>query len=63
MEKHNDLLLELVEKKIIKAKQVFMASAILMALEKDGIIYADITGQDNNIYLGPIKIFELPKND
>lgn len=51
----------LVNNGIVKEKPALFAGAVLTSLEKDGEIQTTITSQDNKIYLGPIKIIDLPK--
>lgn len=52
---------ELVEKKIVKPKPAMFAMVALQSLQKDGRVSVALTKQDNKIYLGPIRIFELPQ--
>ena len=53
----------LVRKNIIKQKEAMTATFALMALQRDGVITTNITTQKNKIYLGPIKIMEMPLKD
>ncbi len=47
--------------KIIRPKEAMLASMFIKSLENDdGIIDSSITSQNNKIYLGPMKVFELP---
>ncbi len=50
----------MVEGGILKPKDAAMASMIIKSLEKDGVISSTITSQENKIYLGPMKVFEMP---
>ncbi len=60
IQNHQAFLLDLVSKKIVRAKAATFASIALQAMQKDGVIATTITSQDNKIYLGPIKIYEFP---
>lgn len=51
---------EMIEKKIIKPKPAMFAMVALQSLQKDGRVSVALTKQDNKIYLGPIRILELP---
>ncbi|MGH1455191.1 MAG: 1-acyl-sn-glycerol-3-phosphate acyltransferase [Alphaproteobacteria bacterium] len=51
----------LVINRIVKEKPALFAGIALTAIEKDGAVNTTITNQDNKIYLGPIKVLELPK--
>ncbi len=55
------LLFEMVEKKVIKEKPAMFATMAMKALEQDGIVKTTIRSNDNKIYLGPLKVLELPK--
>lgn len=62
LENHNDFMTELAEKNIIKQKQYFIALAALTALQRDGVVSTTLTRQDNSLYLGILRIAELPEN-
>ncbi len=51
---------EMLSSNIIKPKAAMFASIALKSLEKEGVISSSITSQGNKLYLGPIKILELP---
>ncbi len=51
----------LLQNNIVKEQPAMFASIALKSLEKDGAVQTSLTSQDNKIYLGPIKVFELPK--
>lgn len=61
LKNHAAYLMELVRKKIIKEKPAMFAGAVLSALQKDGVVTTTITRQNNVIYLGPLRIAELPR--
>lgn len=61
IERYEPLLIELVAKKIVKEKPAMFAGVALKALERDGVVTTTLASQDNKIYLGPIRIIELPK--
>ncbi len=54
---------DLVRKNIIKQKQAMTLTFALQALQRDGVIKTSITTQKNKIYLGPIKIMEMPLHE
>lgn len=58
---HESFIQKLVQEKIIKENPAMIASFALAALKKDGEVLTTITSQDNKVYLGPIKIIDLPK--
>lgn len=58
---HVGFIMELTQKKIIKEKPAMFAMAALTALQKDGIVTTTISRQENILYLGPIRIAELPR--
>ena len=53
-------LARLVENNIVEPKPALFAGIALQALQRDNVVETTITSQDNKIYLGPIKIIELP---
>lgn len=63
IENYGDFISELSEKNIIKPKQALIALTALTALQKDGVVTTTITRQDNSVYLGMIRIAELPKEE
>lgn len=60
LENHMPFLLDLVAKNLVKQKEAMFASIALNALQQDGVVHTTLTSQDNKIYLGPLRIFELP---
>lgn len=60
LENFAPFLTELTQRKIIKAKAAMFAGVALTALEKDGVIRTTLTSDKRKIYLGPIRIAELP---
>ncbi len=55
-----DMLSKLAQSQAIPSKQALIAAATLAAMEKDGIVTTTLTNQEHKVYLGLIKIFELP---
>ncbi len=63
IENYQPFLTELIVRKIVKAKAAMFAGVALTALEKDGLVETTLTSDKNKIYLGPLKIMELPEQD
>ncbi len=55
------LLKKLMKNKIVKEKPAMFASMALNAMQKNGVVRTTIKSSNNKIYLGPLKILELPK--
>ncbi len=51
----------LLRNNIVDEQPAMFASMALKSIEKDGAVNTTLSSQDNKIYLGPIKVFELPK--
>ena len=60
LENFAPFLIELTQRKIVKPKAAMFTSIALKALEKDGVVRTTLTSNKHKIYLGPIKILELP---
>ncbi len=58
---HDDFMMKLVSRKIIKENAAMMASFTLATLKKDGAVTTTFTIDDSKVYLGPLKILDLPK--
>ncbi len=54
---------DLTQKKIVKKKASMFAGMALKAMEKDGKVQTTIKSERANVYLGPLKVFELPKRE
>jgi hypothetical protein len=54
---------ELVIKDVMKPKPALFATMALQSLQKDGVVHVALGMQENKIYVGPIKIWELPAYD
>ena len=63
IENQNPFIKELTKRKLIKKKHAMLVNIALKALEKDGVVRTQITSHKNKIYLGPIKILEIPTKD
>ena len=61
LENFESFLTELTQRKIIKAKAAMFTAVALKALEKDGMVRTTFTSDKHKLYLGPIKIAELPR--
>lgn len=61
LENHAAFLMALTQRKIIKEKPAMFAMAALTAMERDGIVTTTISRQNDIIYLGPIRIAQLPR--
>ena len=57
----NPFLLELVRLKALKQTPAMVASFALKALEKEDGVHTNISSQGNNIYLGPLLIYQFPE--
>ncbi len=55
------LLQKLIANKIVKEKPAMFASMALEAMQQDGVVSTTVRSIDNKIYLGPLKVLELPK--
>lgn len=53
-------LTELIKRKIVKAKAAMFVGVALTALEKNGIVQTTLTSDNDKLYLGPIRIANLP---
>lgn len=60
LKNHEQFIATLVQKTIIKAKAGLLTTLALNALKKDGIVTTTLTSQNNKLYLGLIKIYDLP---
>ena len=60
LENFESFLTELTQRKIVKPKAAMFAAVALKSLEKDGMVRTTLTSDKHKIYLGPIKIAELP---
>ncbi len=58
---HEMFMQKLVQQRIVKENAAMIASFALAALKRDGEVVTTITSQDNKVYLGPIKVIDLPK--
>ncbi len=54
------MLEEMASSNIIDPKAAMLAYTVLQSIAVDGVLNSTITSQGNKVYLGPIKIFELP---
>lgn len=60
IENFKPFLTELIKRKIVKAKAAMFVGVALTALEKNGMVQTTLTSDKNKLYLGPIKIADLP---
>ena len=60
LENFESFLTELTQRKIVKAKAAMFTAMALKTLEKDGMVRTTLTSDKHKLYLGPIKIMELP---
>jgi len=61
VENHAPFIEELVTKNLIKPKPALFATMALQSLQRDGKVSLALTIQNNVLYLGPIRILELPE--
>lgn len=60
LENYQPFIAGLTQKGIIRPQAAMIAGAGLKAFERDGVAYVNLTKKDRSVYLGPIKIMELP---
>ena len=60
LENYQPFLADLARKKIIRPQAAMFAAAGLKTMEHNGIAIVTLTKKDRSVYLGPLKIMELP---